>query len=120
MLAICFVGPVSAQTVIMSPPPDGRYYACWDKDRYDEIFTERMAEAANVTPRKPATRDLQAAVKAGECFFLKTGERVFVVHEDPPYFPDVELRREGEFRTFWTVDTAVARPMPPTRPAPPP
>ena len=62
--------------------------------------------------RKRAERDFQAAIKNGDCFFLKTGEHVVIIRESPPYYPDIQLRREGvDVRSFWTIDQAVHLPV---------
>ena len=112
MLAICFIGdPTSAQSnsVINLLPPPEKFWACYGKAVFDEIFMEFVAERSDEPPRKRAERDLQAAVKNGDCFFLKTGEHVIIIRENPPYYPDIQLQREGESGTFWAIDQAVHR-----------
>jgi hypothetical protein len=125
IFTICSVGSASAQnglcprtsevcrSVINWLPKNERpFWGCFSKAIFDETFMEYVAENSDEPTRKRAERDFRAAIKNGDCLFLKTGEHVVIMRENPPYYLDIQLRREGvDVRSFWTIDQAVHRPV---------
>jgi len=89
------------------------HYACWEKELYDKLVMEFVHEfdaKAEGRPYGPAKRDLDAAIRDGECFNLKEGQAVVVVNDHPRVFPDIQLLWPGEYRAFWT-DAEAAPPQ---------